>query len=81
MSCFDGITVFDIGIPICLDCQFPPKSIDCALLPDIQISRFRETVDGINQATPGAAGMIVPLFEIRALYLGTLEPAHDFMMK
>ena len=42
---------------------------------------IHSTVDGINQAAPGAAGMIVLLFEIRAFYLGTLEPEHDFMMK
>ena len=39
------------------------------------------TVEGTNQATPGVAGVIVLLFEIRAFYLGTLDPDHDFMMK
>ena len=42
---------------------------------------LEDTVDGINCTTPGAAGMIVLLFEIRAFYLGTLEPEHVFMMK
>ena len=40
-----------------------------------------DTVDGINSATPVAAGMIVLMFEIRTFYLGILESEHDFMMK
>ena len=49
--------------------------------PTLRRSERGTTVDGINLATPGAAGMIVLLFEIRAFYLGALEPEHDFMMK